>query len=91
MSSWSNATTGPGLTRTFQRGLGTALGVVVGGLLLGALPIWATVGIICVVGAARQYLKAANYTAYALVMTPLVAVLARAWGTRFLRRSWASA
>ena len=64
-----------GLSRTFQRGLGTALGVLVGGLLLGALPIWATVGIICIVGAARQYLKAANYTAYALVMTPLVAVL----------------
>ncbi|UYY83011.1 FUSC family protein [Arthrobacter sp. YA7-1] len=64
-----------GLARTVQRGLGTALGVLVGGLLLGALPIWATVGIICVVGAARQYLKAANYTAYALVMTPLVAVL----------------
>ncbi|MCZ9881574.1 FUSC family protein [Arthrobacter sp. B2a2-09] len=64
-----------GLSRTFQRGLGTAMGVLVGGLLLGALPIWATVGIICVVGAARQYLKAANYTAYALVMTPLVAVL----------------
>lgn len=64
-----------GLARTFQRGAGTALGVLVGGLLLGALPIWATVGVICVVGAARQYLKAANYTAYALVMTPLVAVL----------------
>ncbi len=64
-----------GLARTLQRGIGTALGVLVGALLLNAIPMWATVCVLGLIGAARIHLKVANYTAYALVMTPLIAVL----------------
>lgn len=63
------------LARTVQRGLGTVLGVTLGALVLAALPMWALVAIAAVVGAVRGHLKAANYTAYALVMTPLVVII----------------
>ncbi|MBO0854276.1 MAG: FUSC family protein [Nocardia sp.] len=62
------------LSRTVQRGLGTLLGVLAGALVLTTIPTWAMVVVIGVIGAARVYLKFANYTAYALVMTPMVVV-----------------
>ncbi|MFI7008822.1 FUSC family protein [Streptomyces sp. NPDC050145] len=66
---------GSALLRTCERGLGTALGVVLSMLLLGALPVWAAVACVAVIGATRPYLKLANYTAYAVIMTPLVVIL----------------
>ena len=44
-------------------------------LLVNTIPIWAVVAVVGVVGAIRVHLKAANYAAYTLVMTPLVTVL----------------
>jgi porphyrinogen peroxidase len=61
--------------RTFQRGLGTVIGVGIGGLLLGGMPTWTLVTLIGVIGAIRPHLKTANYTAYAAVMTPLIVVM----------------
>ena len=63
------------LTRTAQRGIGTAAGVVLGAFLLNSVPVWVTLAVVGLVGAVRGYLKAANYAAYTLVMTPLVTVL----------------
>ncbi|GGK65223.1 FUSC family protein [Nocardia camponoti] len=62
------------LTHSLQRGLGTAIGVFLGALFLVSIPTWLLVVTIGMIGAARPYLRAANYTAYAMVMTPLVAV-----------------
>ncbi|MFD3595267.1 FUSC family protein [Nocardia sp. NPDC058640] len=62
------------LTHSLQRGLGTALGVLLGGLFLASIPIWVMIAVIGAIAASRPYLRAANYTAYAMVMTPLVAV-----------------
>ena len=64
-----------GLVRTVERGVGTALGVVVAALLLNTVPVWVMISLLGVIGAARIHLRAANYTAYAVVMTPLIAVL----------------
>jgi hypothetical protein len=64
-----------GLARAVERGLGTALGVLVGAVLLNAIPTWALITALGVIGGVRIHLKAANYTLYALVMTPLIAVL----------------
>lgn len=58
-----------------ERGLGTSVGVLVGGLLIGVLPTWGIVLLIGVIGAVRPHLKVANYTAYAAVMTPLIVML----------------
>lgn len=63
------------LERTTERALGTALGVVVGWWLLGPIPPALLVGVVALIGACRLYLKSANYTAYALAMTPLIIVL----------------
>jgi uncharacterized membrane protein YccC len=63
------------VTRTISRGLGTALGVGVGILLLQSVPSWVVVAVVGLIAAVRGHLKAANYTAYSLVMTPLVLVL----------------
>ncbi|MFF5794364.1 FUSC family protein [Paeniglutamicibacter sp. NPDC012692] len=63
------------LVRTTERALGTALGVLVGWWLLGPVPPVLLVGVVALIGACRMYLKSANYTAYALVMTPLIIVL----------------
>jgi len=63
------------LTRTISRGLGTVLGVGVGILLLQSVPSWVVVAVVGVIAAVRGHLKTANYTAYSLVMTPLVLVL----------------
>jgi hypothetical protein len=61
--------------RALERGLGTTIGVLVGGGLIGVLPTWGIVALIGVIGAVRPYLKLANYTAYAAVMTPLITML----------------
>ncbi|WP_344667698.1 FUSC family protein [Catenulispora yoronensis] len=61
--------------RAAERGLGTTIGVLIGGLLLGVLPTWGMVALIGAIGAVRPWLKAANYTAYAAVMTPLITML----------------
>ncbi len=63
-------------TRLLQRALGTMLGVVVAGLLL----IWTPPPLIvaceiAALAAARPVLRAGNYTAYAVVMTPLIVLL----------------
>ncbi len=63
-------------TRLLQRALGTMLGVVVAGLLL----IWnppplVVTGEIATLAAARPVLRAGNYTAYAVIMTPLIVLL----------------
>ena len=61
--------------RAAERGLGTTIGVLVGGGLIGVLPTWGIVALIGAIGAVRPYLKLANYTAYAAVMTPLITML----------------
>jgi hypothetical protein len=61
--------------RAVERGLGTSIGVLVGGLLLGRLAAWGMVAVVAVIGALRPHLKLANYTAYAALMTPLVVML----------------
>lgn len=61
--------------RALERGLGTTIGVLIGGGLIGVLPTWGIVVLIGVIGAVRPYLKLANYTAYAAVMTPLITML----------------
>lgn len=67
--------TGLAVQRTIERGLGTLLGVALSWFLLGALPLWATLVAVGVIGALRPYVKLANYTVYAMVMTPLVVLL----------------
>jgi hypothetical protein len=61
--------------RAVERGLGTTIGVLIGGGLIGVLPTWGIVALIGAIGAVRPYLKLANYTAYAAVMTPLITML----------------
>jgi hypothetical protein len=61
--------------RAVERGLGTTIGVLIGGGLIGVLPTWGIVLLIGAIGAVRPYLKVANYTAYAAVMTPLITML----------------
>jgi fusaric acid resistance family protein len=63
-------------TRLLQRALGTMLGVVVAGLLLiwNPSPLIVT-GEIAALAAARPVLRAGNYAAYAVIMTPLIVLL----------------
>jgi len=64
------------LLRTFQRTLGTLLGVVLAGLLFTGRPsIWIMIGIVVVLAALQAFLKEVNYVAYATIMTPLVIIL----------------
>lgn len=63
------------LLRTTERAVGTSLGVLLGWWMLGPIPPALLVGIVAMIGASRLYLKSANYTSYALVMTPLIVVL----------------
>lgn len=63
------------LLRTTERAVGTCLGVLLGWWMLGPLPPVLLVGVVAMIGASRLYLKSANYTSYALVMTPLIVVL----------------
>ena len=62
--------------RAFQRATGTAVGVVIGGLLLAwPAPAWLLVTAIAVIAALRPILKARNYLAYSAVMTPLIVMM----------------
>lgn len=63
-------------TRTFQRAAGTAIGVMIGAvLLLWQPPTWGLLTVIAMIAAARPFLKARNYLAYSAVMTPLVLLI----------------
>jgi hypothetical protein len=63
-------------SRTVQRAIGTALGVLLMSLIfLGVPPVGVVVGLIALLAAARPVLREANYTAYATVITPLVILL----------------
>jgi acyl-CoA synthetase (AMP-forming)/AMP-acid ligase II len=63
-------------TRTFQRAAGTAIGVMIGAvLLLWQPPTWGLLTVIALIAAARPFLKARNYLAYSAVMTPLVLLI----------------
>jgi uncharacterized membrane protein YccC len=62
--------------RMLERAAGTILGVVLTSLLvIASPPVWATIGVIAILAAARPVLLDSNYTAYAAVMTPLVLLL----------------
>ncbi|QHW31431.1 hypothetical protein GZH47_11650 [Paenibacillus rhizovicinus] len=59
--------------RIFQRGLGTAAGVLLGScLLLWSLPQWDSVVVIGLLGALRPIFKNRSYVIYAMLMTPLM-------------------
>ncbi len=63
-------------TRLLQRALGTMLGVIVAGLLVFWTPPPLIVTCeIAALAAARPVLRAGNYAAYAVVMTPLIVLL----------------
>lgn len=63
-------------TRTFQRGIGTAAGVLLGSILLFEnLPEFVTLFIISIIAALRPIFKKRNYTIYAMLMTPLIITL----------------
>jgi uncharacterized membrane protein YccC len=68
------------LARTVSRGAGTLVGVFAGAALLIA-PSWVLVAAGGVIGSLREYLKVANYAAYAFVMTPLISALNGIVGT----------
>lgn len=62
--------------RTTQRALGTALGVLLAGLMIAYQPSPAViVGVVAVIAGIRPLLKAKNYLAYSVIMTPLVIIL----------------
>jgi fusaric acid resistance family protein len=62
--------------RAFERAAGTAVGVVVGGLLLAwPLPAWALIVAIAAIAAARPVLRERSYLGYSVVMTPLIVML----------------
>jgi hypothetical protein len=62
--------------RAFQRAAGTAVGVVIGGILLAwPAPAWALVAAIAVIAALRPILRERSYLAYSAVMTPLIVMM----------------
>ena len=62
--------------RALQRTLGTMGGVVIGTVLLASrTPTWAVLVAIAFIAGLRPLLKARNYLAYSVVMTPLVVML----------------
>lgn len=62
--------------KTFQRAAGTLMGVIFASLFLIWLPsIWTVVMLIGILAFLRPMLKETNYTAYAMIMTPLVILL----------------
>ncbi|GLX66874.1 FUSC family protein [Paenibacillus glycanilyticus] len=62
--------------RIFQRGIGTAVGVLLGScLLLWSLPQWDSVVIIGLLGALRPIFKNRSYAIYAMLMTPLMLMM----------------
>ena len=64
------------LTRTFQRALGTVVGVLlISILLLGLPPLWIIIILIALLAATRPILININYTAYVAAVTPLIILL----------------
>ncbi|HLH90348.1 MAG TPA: FUSC family protein [Xanthobacteraceae bacterium] len=64
------------MARTIERALGTVAGVLLAMLLLlWPPPLPLLIGLVAVLGAARPLLRAANYAAYAALMTPLIMLL----------------
>ncbi|MBO7743133.1 FUSC family protein [Paenibacillus sp. MWE-103] len=62
--------------RIFQRGIGTAAGVLLGScLLLWSLPQWNSVVVIGLLGALRPIFKNRSYAIYAMLMTPLMLMM----------------
>jgi len=62
--------------RALQRTLGTLAGVVIGTALLAAhTPPWGVLAAVALIAGLRPLLKARNYLAYSMVMTPLVVML----------------
>lgn len=62
--------------RIFQRGIGTAVGVLIGScLLLWSLPQWNSVVVIGLLGALRPIFKNRSYAIYAMLMTPLMLMM----------------
>jgi Fusaric acid resistance protein-like len=59
--------------KTTQRVIGVLFGVCCAGLLsLLVLPVWADVLVVAALGGVRPILRARNYLAYSIVMTPLM-------------------
>lgn len=72
-----------GEVRIFERGVGTAVGVVVAAALLSeGVPTWLIILGVVLIGAVRPHVKRANYTLYAALMTPLVVLLTSIGRTR---------
>ncbi|MFZ1909693.1 MAG: FUSC family protein, partial [Burkholderiales bacterium] len=62
--------------KTTQRGLGTALGVLVAGTLLALKPpAWSLVAGIGLLAAVRPLFQARNYLLYSAIMTPLIILI----------------
>lgn len=63
-------------TRILQRGIGTAAGVLLSGLLLlWTLPSWGFVLIIGILAALRSFFQERNYAIYTMIMTPLIMLI----------------
>lgn len=63
-------------TRTFDRAVGTVVGVLLGGILVvWPLPSWGLIFVIGVFAALRPILRAHSYLAYSTMMTPLLVLL----------------
>jgi hypothetical protein len=66
----------PGQNRIRDRAVGTALGVLVAGLMLLWRPSpWELVGGVALIAGARPFLRARSYMAYSVAMTPLIMLL----------------
>ncbi|WP_040207485.1 FUSC family protein [Neobacillus jeddahensis] len=64
------------LTRSVQRGIGTAAGVILAGLLLvWTLPPWGDVLMVGIIAALRPIFKNRNYAVYSMLMTPMMVVM----------------
>jgi hypothetical protein len=62
--------------RMTQRVLGTLLGVVLSGAIVGAAPsAWVLVLVVTLLAAARQYLRTHSYLLYSAVMVPLIVLM----------------
>jgi uncharacterized membrane protein YccC len=75
----------PHAAKTTQRALGTAIGVLLAGLLLAYQPpTGLLIAGIAVLGALRPLLKARNYLAYSVLSAPLIILLMEGGGRVYL-------
>jgi len=59
-----------------RRAFGTAIGVTIAGFFVAYRPPdWAVIGGIGLLAGTRPFLKAGNYLAYSMIMTPLVILI----------------